>query len=162
LDTHTYKTPGTYSVTVMIAVPMSHNPNDNVVTTNVTVTASTPTPTPTPSPTSTPAPPAQELEAAGFPFQVGGDRHFRGLVASFNEPNTRLRTFRASIRWGDGSSPSPGRIQGRGNGGYSVLGSHRFPQSGTFPVTVTILDAAGHTTTANGAAKVVTRGQKRG
>ncbi len=33
VDTHTYKTPGTYTVTVMIAVPGSHAPNDNTVTT---------------------------------------------------------------------------------------------------------------------------------
>ncbi len=41
--THTYATAGSYTATVMIAVPGSHKPYDNVVTTPVTVT-STPTP----------------------------------------------------------------------------------------------------------------------
>jgi hypothetical protein len=81
-------------------------------------------------------------------------------VASFSEPNTKTRDFHAIINWGDGSSPSRGQIQGRGHGRFSVLGSHRFHQTGTIPVTVTILDAAGHTTIANSLAKVVIRGQK--
>ena len=33
VDSHTYQTPGTFTVTIMIAVPGSHRPNDNVVTT---------------------------------------------------------------------------------------------------------------------------------
>lgn len=50
VDTHTYQTAGTFTVTVMIAVPGSHRPNDNVVTTPVVVGGSTPTPPPTPTP----------------------------------------------------------------------------------------------------------------
>src|SRR5260221_47552 len=35
VDTHTYHAPGTYTVTIMIAQPGSHKPNDNTVTTQV-------------------------------------------------------------------------------------------------------------------------------
>jgi uncharacterized protein YjdB len=37
LDTHTYNTAGTFTITVMIAVPGSHLPNDNIVTTTAVV-----------------------------------------------------------------------------------------------------------------------------
>jgi Bacterial Ig-like domain (group 2) len=41
LDSHTYATAGTYTVTVNIAVPGSHKPNDNTVTTTATIKAQT-------------------------------------------------------------------------------------------------------------------------
>jgi hypothetical protein len=39
LDSHTYAAAGTYTVTVNIAVPGSHKPNDNTVTTTATIKA---------------------------------------------------------------------------------------------------------------------------
>jgi hypothetical protein len=39
LDSHTYSQPGTFPITVMIAVPGSHKPNDNVVTTTAVIQA---------------------------------------------------------------------------------------------------------------------------
>jgi hypothetical protein len=36
-STHTYSAPGTYTITVMIAVPGSHKPNDNTVTTKAVI-----------------------------------------------------------------------------------------------------------------------------
>lgn len=49
-DTHTYLSPGTYTVTVMIALPGSHTPNDNIVTTQVTVAPPGGTPKSSPPP----------------------------------------------------------------------------------------------------------------
>ena len=69
IDTHTYKSPGTYTVTVMIAMPGSHQPNDNTVTTTVTVTAGSTTPT-SPAPPTTPAPPPSPV-ATGIRLRAG-------------------------------------------------------------------------------------------
>jgi hypothetical protein len=172
-DTHTYKAPGTYTITVMIAIPMSGKPADNVVTTTATVAASTPTPTPTPTPTTLPAPtptptptpaptsPTPSLTASAVPFQTAANLSFRRSLVNFNEPNSKPGQFHASISWGDGSGPSHGQILARGKGGFSVLGAHRFQQAGTFPITVTIVDASGHIITAQSWATVVTHSQKR-
>jgi hypothetical protein len=161
VDTHTYKAPGTYTITVMIAIPMSGKPNDNVVTTTATVTSAspTPTPTPTPAPTPTPTPPTQTLTATGLPFRASVNRSFRQPLVNFNEPNSRPGQFHASIIWGDGSALSLGQVISRGKGLFSVRGAHRFQQPGTFPITVTILDASGHTVTAQSWATVVSHGR---
>src|SRR5262249_55791547 len=152
--------PGTYTVTVMIAVPMSGNPSSNVVTTKATVTAPTPTPSPTPTPTPNPTSPTPSLTASGAPFQTTANRSFRKPLVNFTEPNSKPGQFHASISWGDGSGPSHGQIMARGKGRFSVLGAHRFRQAGTFAITVTILDASGQTVTAQSWATVVTHVQK--
>jgi len=41
LDSHSYANPGTFTITVMIAVPGSHTPNDNTVTTQAVITSAT-------------------------------------------------------------------------------------------------------------------------
>jgi hypothetical protein len=170
IDTHTYKAPGTYTITVMIAIPMSGKPADNVVTTKATVAASTPTPTPTPTPTTLPSPtptptpspaptsPTPILTASALPFQTTANRSFRRPLVNFNEPNSKPGQFHASISWGDGSGPSHGQILARGKGRFSVLGAHRFQQAGMFAITVTILDASGQTVTAQSWATLVTHG----
>jgi hypothetical protein len=147
VDTHTYRAPGTYTVTVMIALPGSHNPNENTVTTQVTVKAATPTPTPTPAPTPTPTapiPPATgPFTSAGLSERARAGRARRGPIARFSDPHTHPGQFTAAIDWGDQSGPTPGRIRRQGRGRYTVVGSHRYGAPGAFPVTVTIRDADG-------------------
>jgi hypothetical protein len=165
LDSHTYKAPGTYDVTVMIAIPMSGNPTGNVVTTQVTVTAPTstcsPTPVPSPSPTPPPSTPTSNFTASGLPLETPANRTFRRPLASFSAPGARAGQFHASIGWGDGSALVRGQVEGRGNGRFTVVGAHRFRQPGTFAVTVTIVDAAGHTVTAQSWATVLTTRERR-
>jgi hypothetical protein len=151
VDSHTYKAPGTYTVTVMIAIPFSHNAIDNVVTTTVTVTAASTAPTPPPPPSAT---------ASGLAFQAGPGHTFRGLVASFDEPGVTAQTFHASIDWGDGSASTRGTIQAHGGGRFTILGNHRFRKPGTFAVAVTIRDPGGATVVARGVAQVAIRARK--
>ncbi len=165
-DTHTYAAPGNYSVTVMIAVPGSHKPNDNVVTTPVTVTttpAPTPTPTPTPSPTPTPTP-APTLPASighfrshGLKIQATQDLTYFGYVALFSEPNTDPHDFHAFIKWGDKSKIKPGHIHGRGDGQYAVLSQHRYVKVGVFHLSVEIRDGHGRKVATTSLVRVIPR-----
>jgi hypothetical protein len=86
------------------------------------------------------------------------NRSFRRPLVNFNEPSS-AGAFHATIQWGDGSALSHGQIIRQGKGHFSVLGAHRFQQPGTFPITVTILDASGHTVTAQSWATVATHGR---
>jgi uncharacterized protein YjdB len=83
------------------------------------------------------------LVVAGVEFLAKLKKTFNQAVAYFNEPNTKTQDFHAFIDWGDGSLPSRGHIHGRGNGRFSVIGSHRYVKSAIFPITVTIRDPAG-------------------
>jgi hypothetical protein len=139
-DTHTYSAAGNYTVTVMIAVPGSHNPNDNIVTTQVTITQPTPPPTPTPTPTPTPNP---RYKASGLTIRTRVDKELNRSVALFSEPNSMTRDFQADINWGDQSVTDQGQIRVRGNGRYAVIGHHDYLNSGRYQATVTIRDASG-------------------
>jgi hypothetical protein len=143
-STHTYTAPGTYTVTVMIAGPGSNTPTDNTVATQVDVRS--------------PPPPPSSIE----PFQssglngrtrVGGSYH--KPIARFADPNSTPGEFGALIDWGDQSGPTPGQIKRQGRGRYEVVGMHRYPAPGVFPVTVTIRDAAGQVIAADGSVTVV-------
>jgi hypothetical protein len=146
VDTHTYKAPGTYTVTVMIAVPGSHQPNDNTVTTQVTVTAGSSAPT-KPAPPSTPA-------AIGLMLRAKAGRMFHGPVARLSDSLASARQLGALIAWGDDTPPTAGRIRGRGPGRFQIIGSHTYATPGRFQVFVTIRDAAGHQVAAEGTAYV--------
>jgi len=143
VDDHMYKAPGVYTVTVMIAVPESHQPNDNTVTTRVTVTSSTPTSTPMPTPTPTSPPPTPHLVGSGLNSRVRENRTFHGTVARFSEPHTMAQEFQAVIDWGDQSAPTPGVIHARDRGRFAVVGSHHYITPGTYHVAVQIQDGRG-------------------
>ncbi len=136
VDTHTYKAPGTYTVTVMIAVPGSHLPNDNTVTTQVTVTAGPSSPT-------SPAPPSTPI-ATGLTLRARTGRTFHGPVARLSDSQAGAAQIGALISWGDETPATAGRIRGRGPGRFRIVGSHSYSTPGRFHVVVTIRDAAGH------------------
>jgi hypothetical protein len=139
VDSHIYTAPGTYTVTVMIAVPGSHMPDANIVTTQVTVSPSAPTPIPT----ATPPPAIGDFQARALNVRAKVNRTFHGDVARFSDPKTRAQQFRAIINWGDGSAPSTGQIRTRARGRFLVIGAHRYTQIGSFEAAVTIISAAG-------------------
>jgi hypothetical protein len=139
IDTHTYSKPGTYTVTVMIAIPGSHMPNDNTVTTTVTVSASSTTPTsPGPTPTSPPPP-----IATGIRLRTGANRPFLGPVARLSGLQAGVHQLAALIDWGDDSPPAAGLIRSRGHGHFQVIGSHSYALPGKYTVLVTIRDPDG-------------------
>jgi len=138
-DTHTYLSPGTYTVTVMIALPGSHTPNDNIVTTQVTVAP------PGGTPKSSPPPPAPNprFKASGLTIRTKRDQEFDRTVALFSEPHSTADDFRAVINWADQSITEPGQIRVRGTGRYAVTSHHHFPVPGKYKVTVMIRDDSG-------------------
>ncbi len=154
VDTHTYATPGTYTVTVMIAVPGSHEPNDNTVTLQVTVTGSAGSPTPTPIPNPTPTPPPR-LTASGLSVKARADRTFHGSVAHVGENHARARDFTALIDWGDLSTPTPARIRAQDPGRFAVIGAHRYAAPGIYHLTITIGDGTGRQVIAAGRVRVI-------
>jgi hypothetical protein len=75
---------------------------------------------------------------------------FTEVVATFTvgAPVSAAAGFTALIAWGDGSS-SLGTILSTAVG-FGVLGSHSYPEEGSDPVTVTVLDGASDSATASG------------
>ncbi|HVX15013.1 MAG TPA: TIGR03118 family protein [Pirellulales bacterium] len=65
-----------------------------------------------------------------------------GTIATFSSTNVGAppSDFSTTINWGDGSS-SAGTIVPNGDGGFNVLGSHKFAEEGTYSVAVSINDA---------------------
>lgn len=148
IDTHSYRAPGTYTVTVMIALPGSHMPNNNTVTTTVTVAASSGSPTPVPAPT---------LAAAGRSLTARAGRRFHGSVAGIHAAGAVARGFIATIDWGDLSPPTSARIRARGGGRFAVIGSHRYVAPGTYDVNVAIRNASGQQVVAASRIRVIPR-----
>ena len=152
VDTHTYTAPGVYTVTIMIAVPGSHQPNDDTVTTKVTVTTSSPISNPPPTP---PPPPPPHLSASSVKLKARVNKTFHGQVAGFKEPGTKAREFQATIDWGDNSLPTIGQIRARGAGRFQVVGFHRYAERGVFHIAVRIAEADGETVVTNSTARVI-------
>ena len=61
--------------------------------------------------------------------------------------------YTASITWGD-STTSTGTVAAAPGGGFTVEASHGYADEGSYPVTVTVADAGGSTTSATGQAVV--------
>jgi hypothetical protein len=74
------------------------------------------------------------------------------VVATFADadPTSTVAEFTAVIDWGDGTT-SAGTVAVNPAGGFAVLGDHTYSGPGTFPVGVTIRDAAGGGTVASAA-----------
>ncbi|HET9786875.1 MAG TPA: Calx-beta domain-containing protein, partial [Pyrinomonadaceae bacterium] len=131
--THTYAREGSYNVTVQIA--------DNVG--NFASTTSTATVADAP------------LTATGQTFNAIRGAAFTTVVATFTDadPTSGAGEFSATISWGD-STNSAGTITAKPGGGFDVMGSHTYTNSGSFPVVVMIQAQGGSTATANSTANV--------
>jgi hypothetical protein len=139
VDGHTYRALGTYTVTVMIALPGSMMPNDNTVITRVTVSSPSGTPTPTPTASPTPSP----LAATGLKLVARKDRQFHARVAILSQANAHPGDLNALIDWGDLSPPTTGQIHPLGRGRFSVIGAHRYVQPGIYGLVIAVRDAPG-------------------
>jgi hypothetical protein len=75
---------------------------------------------------------------------------YSGAVGTFtDEANGPASDFTATIDWGDGSAAAAGTISGPDAGGmFTVSGSHTYPQTGPYTVTVKVDDVGGSTDTA--------------
>jgi hypothetical protein len=82
--------------------------------------------------------------SAGFPLS----NVLAGRFADA-DPNESFNHFNATINWGDGTAPTPGVVaQYAGPGtAFEVFGSHTYASSGTFPVSVNVVDPPSTSTT---------------
>lgn len=81
-----------------------------------------------------------ELAVSGVPFPFVAGARFCGVVANLSDENLAdtTATLVASVAWGDGST-SAGQILGTA-GSFTVSASHVFALSGTYQVTVAVMD----------------------
>jgi len=76
---------------------------------------------------------------------------FNSSVATFTDGNPGATTadFKATINWGDGSTPTTGTVTGPTSGVFTVSGNHTYPNNGTFTsyaISVSVTDDGGSTT----------------
>jgi hypothetical protein len=91
------------------------------------------------------------LTAAGANHRATQGIPFLGTVAHFTDANPLglVSDYTATITWADGHT-SPGTITPDGHGGFTVLGTNVFSQTGPSAVNVAIADKDGAQTTASG------------
>jgi sugar lactone lactonase YvrE len=79
----------------------------------------------------------------------------RGQVGSFADadPAGKPGDYTATIDWGDGQS-SAGTVQPAPAGGLAIVGDHTYLRHGSYPVTVTVIDAGGSSSIAQATADV--------
>lgn len=85
----------------------------------------------------------QETEGAAFSSAT---------VATFSADPAG--SYTASINWGDRSAVTTGTVTGDGNGNFTISGSHDYLKSGTYFVTVKVVDQNNRARTVLSAAKV--------
>jgi hypothetical protein len=92
--------------------------------------------------------------ATGTSLSATGGASFTGQVATFadSDPGGAASDYSATINWGDGSS-SPGTVAATGSG-FAVNGTHTYASPGSYKTGVTIADAGGSSTSADGTANV--------
>ena len=95
------------------------------------------------------------MSAGRHSFRAWASREWTGAVAHFRDHNpfSQADHFTAEIHWGDGSA-SNGTIIANVDGGYDVLGTHTYAESGRFAVDVTVRSDGGATASAQSTARV--------
>ena len=96
------------------------------------------------------------LTATGTAVIATDGNSFTGQVATFTDANpvAPISDFTVSMNWGDGVI-TPGTVTQPGGVGtaFDVTGTHTY-KAGSYPITVTIVDAGGSTATATSTATV--------
>jgi hypothetical protein len=67
---------------------------------------------------------------------------FSGTVATFTDPDpaSTAAEYSATIDWGDSTPSTPGTISGLTGGPFTVSGTHKYAEEGSYKATVTIAD----------------------
>ncbi len=155
VGTHTYSSPGTFTVgnTVaftggMISATISTS-TVSVIFPPVGPTAGTPA-------TIVNNPLTAVTGVALTPPASTGVLFTNSLVAKFTDADTSepASDFTAVIDWGDSSATSLGTVVSTGAGGFSVEGSHAYTRFGTYTTTVNVSAVNGATVTLSGTATV--------
>jgi len=68
-------------------------------------------------------------------------------------PGNHTADFTATINWGDGGATSVGTVS-YSAGTYTVAGSHTYAHEGNYPISISVLDDGGQSTTVSGTAGV--------
>jgi Concanavalin A-like lectin/glucanases superfamily/Domain of unknown function (DUF4214)/Right handed beta helix region len=133
IGTHTYLTAGNYPVAVLMV-------DEGGAFTGVTSQASV-----------ADAP----LSAVGKTLSFTEGTSAQPVVAFFSDADPRGAPgqYAATIDWGDGTPKTAGVVSADGSG-FDVTGSHTYATHGSYPVTVTITDSGGATTTVQSTAAV--------
>src|SRR5207237_7054371 len=95
------------------------------------------------------------LTGTAVTFNATPGTSFTAAVATCSDANLNapVSDFTATINWGNGTT-SAGTITSLGGGNFSVSGTNTYAQSGTLPVSVTIMDVGGATITVSSTANV--------
>jgi hypothetical protein len=132
--THTFAKEGPYNVSVQIADTLGNF----AAVTSVATVADAP------------------LTSTGKSINAIRGAAFTEVLASFSDadPTGQVSDFSAIVDWGDGTSTSTGTVTAHTGGGFDVTGTHTYLNTGSFSVSVTIVDNGGSFTTAIGSATV--------
>jgi len=92
-----------------------------------------------------------ELQGSGSDQVTTPGSAIGSPIASFRsaDPRATPGDFAATISWGDGTSPAAGvvGVDDPATGSFAVAGDHVYGKLGDYPLTITVADAAGNTTT---------------
>jgi hypothetical protein len=96
-----------------------------------------------------------QLSAAGIDFSATRGTSFTTTVATFADANSLAKAgdFTVTISWGDGSTGA-GTVTAI-PGGFAVAGTHTYPATGSFKLSVAIHDVGGSQTSAGSTATVL-------
>jgi hypothetical protein len=132
LGTHIYASAGTYHITATVTDKATYASNSTINTLAHVANA--------------------HLSSTSAAISPVAYSPFQGVVATFTEANpiATMGQFTAMIKWGDGTTTT-GTItagpQSSSGASFNVSGSHTYTVAGQYPVSVTIKDAHGGTTT---------------
>ena len=76
-----------------------------------------------------------------------------GATFTDANPGDNSGDMTATIAWGDSGLTSPGAVS-YSNGVYTVAGSHTYLEEGNYPISISVVDVGGSTTTISGTATV--------
>jgi hypothetical protein len=133
--THTYAAAGIYSASVTYTCPQFGTSSHNA-TFQATV---------------------QDAPLTGTGISITGTagQGLSAVVAHFDDanPSAGAGDFSAQITWGDGTTTT-GTMGNSTSGGFDVSGTHTYGTAGSFPLSATITDTGGSTTTTHSTAQI--------